>query len=454
MRYVNPFCIFLGFLLGLSGCEYEPDAINFKHVDSTRINTMQIDLSQTGDTIVVGTLTEVAFTLTFPKDVKVQVAAFVGGKKIYQGIQATSGFDINPYDFENGFYPLTFEILAGSGTNSLADRLDLEHALFRYQGKIVQIERSPPQKTNILSVVRQSDGLRITWPKYPKKNLKKFVLRKMVTPLVRGYSEFGEYHFTDINQTSFVDQEFLGGNAHYTLEVVTMTDESAFSDEYRFRGERSVIKSFRTQGIGKVEVSWTKSQYPLAFGSYHLLEDYGYGTGDYFTSSNLNDTVATITDFPFGKPVNGELRTQPVNYYPFMAQDGRYSTFGEIYLGDKIPSDIKVLNLKSADRLYYIARVMFMSCATRIQNLTIAWPLSLNVSGYNSNTAAALSPNGQYLYVSSGRELIRLDPTNLDEISSHSLIDIFNEDVYPFTIAVSNDHRLIVDVRRRAISPG
>ena len=220
MKYVNPFCIFLGFLLGLSGCEYEPDAINFRHVDSTRINTMQIDLSQTSDTIVVGTLTEVAFTLTFPKDVKVQVAAFVGGKKIYQGIQATSVFDINPYDFENGFYPLTFEILAGSGTNSLADRSDLEHALFRYQGKVVQIERSPPQKTNILSVVRQSDGLRITWPKYPKKNLKKFVLRKMVTPLVRGYSEFGEYHFTDINQTSFVDQEFLGGNAHYTLEAL------------------------------------------------------------------------------------------------------------------------------------------------------------------------------------------------------------------------------------------
>ena len=63
-----------------------------------------------------------------------------------------------------------------------------------------------------------------------------------------------------------------------------------------------------------------------------------------------------------------------------------------------------------------------------------------------------MSPNGQYLYVSSGRELIRLDPTSLDEISSHSLIDIFNEDVYPFTIAVSNDHRLIVDVRRRAIN--
>ncbi len=451
MKYVNPFCIFLGFLLGLSGCEYEPDAINFRHVDSTRINTMQIDLSQTSDTIVVGTLTEVAFTLTFPKDVKVQVAAFVGGKKIYQGIQATSVFDINPYDFENGFYPLTFEILAGSGTNSLADRSDLEHALFRYQGKVVQIERSPPQKTNILSVVRQSDGLRITWPKYPKKNLKKFVLRKMVTPLVRGYSEFGEYHFTDINQTSFVDQEFLGGNAHYTLEAVTMTNESAFSDEYRFRGERPVIKSFRTLGIGKVEVSWTKSQYPLAFGSYHLLEDYGYGTGDYFTSSNLNDTVATITDFPFGKPVNGELRTQPVNYYPFMAQDGRYSTFGEIYLGDKIPADIKVLNLKSADLLYYYREgyVYVMRHTDTRPYDSVA--VSLNISQEN-NTASALSPNGQYLYVSSGRELIRLDPTNLDEISSHSLLDIFNEDVYPFTIAVSDDHRLIVDVRRRAIN--
>jgi hypothetical protein len=448
MKYVNPYYIFLISLLGLAGCEYEPEAINFKQVDSTRINTMQMDLSQTGDTIVIGTLTEVAVTLTFPKDVKFLVAAFIGGRQIYQSDQTRFAFGINPYDFENGFYPLTFEIRAGSGTNSLADRLELEHSLFRYRGKLVQIEKSPPQKINILSVVQQSDGLRITWPKYPKKNLKKFVLRKMVTPIVRGYSEFNEYHFTDVNQTSFVDQEFLGGNAFYTLEVITMSDESAFSDEYRFRGERALIKGFRTLGIDNIEVSWTKSQYSFAFGSYHLLEDYGYGAGDYYTSSNINDTVTTITEFPFGKPINAELRTQPVGYNPVMARDGTYSTFGEIYLGDRIPSDLKVLNLKSADRLYYYRDGYVYVIRHTDSKPYDSVAVDLNVSGYNTNTAAALSPDGQYLYVSSGRELIRLDPTNLDQISSRSLIDIFNEDVYPFTIAVNNGHRLIVDVRR------
>jgi hypothetical protein len=441
--------VFLAFFF--ASCEYEPVSENFKEVDPTGIQSIEISLDQIKDTLIVGTWTQVGFDLEFPKPVNFTMKVKLGTTTIHSAASQTGTFTISPFEFPNGFYPLIFEVVASSGTLSLADRLEVEQVLFEYQGKIVQVETSPAQKTNILSIIPQRDGLHITWPKYPKANFTQYILHKIIAPVERGYPEVDEFVFDDIRQTSFTDPDFLGGNAEYRLQVVTFTD-MAFSDPYTLNVDPPVINYQKTTGINTLEVRWDKSSFPTAFGSYHLLEDVQSGLHDYYTTSNINDTIATIVEVPFGIPVNAELRTQPKAFEPDYANSGTYSTFKEVHLGDRIQDNATVLEIRSNDRLYYYRNghlyAMMHSETKPYDSLEIA----LNISEYTHNSPVAQSPDGLRLYVSSGNDIVRVDAQTLDVLSSITLTDILAEAyVFPFAINVNNNNRIIVDVKKQAV---
>jgi hypothetical protein len=149
-------------------CEYEPEAVNFKKVDSVGIQTIQISLDKIEDTLVVARQTQITFRLDLSEEVKFNVNVFVGNDKIYEGNQKSGSFYIDAIYRENGFYPLKFEVIANSGTHSLADRLELEKILFQYKGKIIHIEKSPVQRLEITSVTQQNNGCYLPGPSTQK----------------------------------------------------------------------------------------------------------------------------------------------------------------------------------------------------------------------------------------------------------------------------------------------
>jgi hypothetical protein len=448
------FCLLISLAFCFASCEYEPEAVNFEEVDPMGIQTIEIALDQVKDTLIVGTWTQVGFDLEFPKPVNFSMKVKLGTTTIYSAAAESGAFTISPFEFANGFYPLIFEIVSSTGTLSLADRLDVEKVLFEYQGKIVHVETSPAQKTNILSVIPKPDGLHITWPKYPKANFTQYILHKTVSPVVRGYSEFDQFVFTDIRQTSFVDADFVGGNAEYRLQVVTFTD-MAFGDVSSIHVDPPNITHLKTTGLNTLEVGWPRSSFSTAFGSYHLLEDYTFGSHDYFTTSSISDTVTAISDFPFGTPVKAELRTQPKVFESDYAFSGTFSTFADIYLGDRIPDDIMVLEIKSDDRIYYY-RGNYLYVMRHLETKPYdSLEIELNISEYAHNSPSAQSPDGQYLYVSSGPDIVRIDSETLDAVSSISLPGILTQaNVFPFAIAVNNNNRMIVDVRQQVTKGG
>lgn len=454
MTFLKSNNLFILLALFFISCEYEPERINFKEVDPKGIETIEITLDQIKDTLIVGTWTHVGFDIEFPKPVNFTMKVKLGTTTIHSAASETGVFVISPFEFANGFYPLIFEVVSSTGTLSLADRLEVEKVLFEYQGKVVQVETSPAQKTNIISIVPGADGLHITWPRYPKANFAQYILHKSVAPAERGYSEFDQFVITDIRQTSFTDSDFLGGNAEYRLQVVTMTD-LAFGDPKSIRIDPPAINHFETTALNALEVSWPKSAFTSAFGSYHFLEDYNWGSHDYFTSTNINDTVSTITDFPFGLPVRGELRTQPKIFEEDYARSGTYSTFADIYIGDKIPDDITVLEVKHDERLYYY-RQGYLYVIRNDESVPYdSTEISLNTSEYSGSIFCSQSADGQYFYLSSGSDIVRINIETLDEISRISVPDAIGEtNAFPFAIAVNNNNRLIVDVRQQLVKNG
>lgn len=454
MTFSKGICLISILALCFTSCEYEPEGVNFKEVDPTGIQTIEIALDQIKDTLIVGTWTQVGFDIEFPKTVNFTMKVRLGTTTIYSAASESGAFVISPFEFSNGFYPLIFEVVSSTGTLSLADRLEVEKVLFEYQGKVVQIETSPAQKTNIISIVPEADGLHITWPRYPKANFVQYVLHKAVSPTERGYPEFDQFIFTDIRQTSFVDPDFLGGSAEYKLQVFTMTD-LAFGDPKTLRIDPPAINRLKATDINTLEVGWPKSAFSTAFGSYHLLEDYTFGVHDYFTTTSINDTVTIINDFPFGASVRAELRTQPKTFEEDYAHSGTYSTFADLYLGDKIPDNMVVLEVKDANRLYYYRQGYLYAMRNNEKKPYDSLEITLNISDHSHNSPCAQSPDGQYFYVSSGSKLIRINTETLDEISSISLPDVVGQsNVFPFSIAVNNNNRLVVDVRQQPSSGG
>ena len=454
MTLSNNTCLFIFLALFFISCEYEPERENFQEVDPQGIEAIEITLDQIKDTLIVGTWTHVGFDIAFPKPVTFTMKVKLGTTTIYSAASEKGVFVISPFEFANGFYPLIFEIVSSSGTLSLADRLEVEKVLFEFQGKIVQVETSPAQKTNIISIVPEADGLHITWPQYPKANFAQYILHKSVAPSERGYSEFNQYVITDIRQTSFVDSDFMGGNAEYRLQVVTMTD-LAFSDPKSIYLHPPKINHLKTTNLNTLEVSWPKTSFSTAFGSYHLLEDYNFGAQDFFTTTNINDTVTVINNFPFGVQVRGELRTQPKVFEEDYAHSGTYSTFTDLYVGEKIPDNVTALKVKHTGRLYYYREGYLYVMRNTESKPYDSLQITLNISEHSYNSPTAQSPDGQYFYVSSGNRVVRINMETLDEVSSISLPAVVGQsNVFPFAIAVNNNNRLVVDVRQRPSSGG
>ncbi len=454
MTFSRSIHFFVLLALFFISCEYEPERVNFKEVDPEGIEMIEITLDQIKDTLIVGTWTHVGFDIAFPKPVNFTMKVKLGTTTIYSAASETGVFVISPFEFANGFYPLIFEVVSSSGTLSLADRLEVEKVLFEYQGKIVQVETSPAQKMNIISIVPEADGLHITWPRYPKANFAQYILHKSVSPLQRGYSEFNQFVITDIRQTSFTDSGFIGGNAEYRLQVVTMTD-LAFGDPKSIKIEPPVINHLKTTGLNTLEVSWPKTSFTSAFGSYHLLEDYNVGAHDYFTTTNINDTVSIINEFPFGLEVRGELRTQPKVFEEDYAHSGTYSTFADLYVGEKIPDNISTLKVKYEGRLYYYRQGYLYAMHNNANKPYDSLEITLNISEYSNGSACAQSPDGEYFYVSSGSDIVRVNTETLDKISTISVPDVLGEtNAFPFAIAVNNNNRLVVDVRQQLTKNG
>jgi hypothetical protein len=440
-------CLFTTLVIIFSGCQFVPDEENFVVLPEEPVTTIGVDLNDLGDTIQLVQPLTINYDLSFPKTLRHVVTVTIGDAVVHESQTLHGSFNLTPFQFADGFYEFTMQIITNSGTNSLADNLGYEALLFEVK-KTVWVEKSPPQKINIISAERVNGNLVLKWEKYPKINFQKYLLYKRVLSEETRHPSVAElYTISDRNQTTFIDPTYIGGEAiYYMVSQITTSSATAQGDFFNHYTERAKIKQVNAIG-GQVELKWSKPKFYNAFQKYWLRKTADYAN-PFFQSTNINDTTFVTTSLGFGKSVELELNTVPV-----LAHSGggpstaMYSTYKEVFVGENFPEHDAVFS-NAAKHVVYYYNDGFLYVANEGEIIPYASvQVTLNES-VNHRHSFGLSRDGQLLYVGTSDMLIQLNPVTLEVVSSQALSDILAiADVYPYAIAVGDQNLISVDVK-------
>lgn len=303
----------------VSTCEYEPDNEYFKKVEPKDPIPVNVEIDQNDSLVYLWKSTLVSYKIT-PLDVEVKSADVYLNNKLIGTLKSNTGyFTIDPYQLNDGEYPLQLDLYVGSGSGSLADKFDGE--IYNWQKDFVlKVDRTAAQ-CSITHIGIDNGRLRIDWDIYPKGNFTKYILDdfNLLTPTIE---------ISIIGTTSFYDNRFIGGGGFYTFRVEAAGNSST-PQYYPFEFPYPQPREFKTEDDNSLTVKWNKCLFYSNFQQY-LVTSFQYSGNEieYFSSYNIDDTTANITGFPFGKRTFYYLTTRS------KAEDVKAVELGNVFVGD------------------------------------------------------------------------------------------------------------------------
>jgi len=290
----------------------------------------------------------------------------IGDIKVYiDGIEIplieNKYFKVDPAAYGLGDHTLLIEIITeSSGSGSLADRLGGE--AFVYSKEIrLEIENRPPYELDppeIIFLGEENGTFKIEWTEYPLSNFQSYVLYKLRQTHWDG-SETYEIitEITDRTQNYYIDSSFIGGIGKYYVLI------------YAYGGNSSTLPAGVTYPLPKalsaetagtdLIVVFSKCLFPANFKQYQLY--WRYDEQHVLSPiTEINDTIVTISNIPFGYPVNLEIATHGRNT-DFSSENRLYEplTNNTVHLGDSSFAFVQLTGVSPCDRLYYVNEKLY-----------------------------------------------------------------------------------------------
>jgi len=350
-----------------NSCEFEPSAVNYKHIDDN-IEPFQIDfeLAPEGDTIYVYKSADLIINYNAENYNKKFIEAVVykdssrytSSQKIGKSLKV-SWNRYQKHDTMN----ITFAIYFHSGTGSLADQLVAETFFIEKKWVLIFYDENTLFDKK-LTFDKSKGDMRISWNQIGERDFKSYSLYKLTN---NGYSSslIGQV-FNYEPKSTLIDSNYVGQESFY---VVIFYDKFGKYIKYeKQRVEKDKLDfSYHLNG-NELSFKWTKSKY------YNNFERYFIGRGHYFGDSyrvldtnDLNVTQYNIdyfypgskTDFvltTFAKvenPIYGFRRDTLLNVQngdDFMKFDRYSHSTNELALL-QVEDEISVVNLNSPEVL-------------------------------------------------------------------------------------------------------
>lgn len=191
---------------------------------------------------------------------------FLDDKKLASGTSSNGSFIIDPYKLGDGDYVIKVEFIFSSGTNSMADKSNLEGFVETniYHFKIKNL----PPETIVLSIPEIKEGrVHLTWDPARAKNLDKAILKiKCYDTLIEEL----ELDRDDLLSGLYVDNRSVGNKISYMLRTTSkyksLETNTAILEIEPFEIIREIVDSEHTKLI------W--SEYPL----YANLDFFNFGS--------------------------------------------------------------------------------------------------------------------------------------------------------------------------------
>ncbi|PKV75737.1 TolB-like translocation protein [Pontibacter ramchanderi] len=431
---------FLRFIYGvlplfLFSCDFSPSGSHYRELDPTPRADYKLNLNEQGDTLYArGSVTYEFNVQTGGKKVY-GVELWLGERRVYQNLNRTGTVKINTAEFADGHHNLKMMVRASTGTGSLSDHLGSEQ-LEVYRQWVMVIENAGPTPTRLLSIKAMEGTLELNWEPYARRYIKNYIVYR--------YNERGQLSqklTLSPNITTWQDVHYVGGDMYYSIGVEDLDGRIAESERVFFTSPIPRLLSYEYIGESDMKVTFSSSRFQRNFGYYRFLMTYGYNNGyaDH-EITNVNDTVLTIKNVPFGIRPQYSLTSYPEKFTTSSIHTSDYNTLPGMGEENAFTPFVRSHYAVEADLFYDFSQ----SELKVIDGQSLALLRSKNYT----STTVAMSADSRLLYLYTSSGLLRLDPLTLEVAGTWQLADLVPLVAYnSMSLHVSNTNRLLIYLR-------
>jgi hypothetical protein len=406
---LNIVFILLAYLL--SACTYEPTGSHFEEIEVE-------------EPIAFITFDKYQDTLKLFGDVFLQPIVDIGSRRltsviykfddeVLKTLTQIEQLRLKTFEFSNGNHKFTIEIIANSGTGSLADNYGVEKVLFKKDWLVI-IDNSEMKPSKITNVFPYNGNLKIEWEKNDQIHFSSYMLY-----IFDSYNN--DLVFENRNKTSWIDEDYIGGKREFKIMVNGYGSGGAGPTYYYSRND-----SLRFHEVdlneGRVILTWNKNPFFNSFYSYTInkLSNNNFESPNLWESNEINDTIY-IDEAPlFGKSYKYFLNT--------VSRKG-FSNTVELMceFGNTMPEFNSIKIIPENNSIYLLTYTKFLRLDWNTFEIQAEFDFS---SGEFSNMRYSISNDGSYFYIASNTKIFSLNPFSLQIKSVVELEDILDSKVY------------------------
>ena len=429
-------------LLLLLGCQYEPDGEFFKDIDDSRVSRPSIQLKDALGVIPLNEKTSFSYDIVTSR-AHFRTEVFFDGKTIdYTDKDYGDGyFILDPKDYEEGQYSLRIVTAVGSGTGSLADKVDAEYIQSERTWEVI-IER--PEPVNVKSVSIDSGSIRLEWEAYRPLQLEKFSHYEISYDGVYGGILA---RITDPNTTVTYDTLFFSGHRSYQVNVRT-ENHVARGEEFSYSYPHPPYEPNLEAELSSdtLKMHWNR---PTLYNNIKQFEvSFCCGEGENYIRAHTDDThfVAPVS-MKFGQAALASLTVRSNYSDHFRFYENKY--YGkELFIGDSADLGNSLL-FSTATQSYYSSTYKNNSYGGRLFSKRYNADLTEQDRDtfrqfWSYNTKHAMSYDGKiaYEYDVFNDNITELNVSTLEEAATYSAQELFgsNDATGASNVFIANNH--------------
>lgn len=334
--------------LAFTSCEYEPKGLFDRHLNQNTkapdIETVELDLSEDQDTIDL-MYNRVYFNFK-SSDQKIKLVNFYLDDSIVGTVKSGKGYyDFYGWPIYEGTHKLKMEILASSGTGSIADSLGAEGFVFTSKEWVVRMKQT--EYSNVTTTA-ENGFLKLRWTTYLDKTFEYIVYR--------NDKEIGR-----TVKCEFIDSSYVGEGGNYYIKYQYEKNGPTAGLEY-VRLPNEMDFTFKADASNNYTIDWSKFKYYAAIGSVSIYSSKGYY--DYFKIQEVKNPEqmrATIPTSDFGLLKLYKIKFTPkyhnTVYDPSQTENSPFISARKFYMvGYHSPIFEDFLHLSKTEFLYHTSR--------------------------------------------------------------------------------------------------
>ncbi|MBB6610548.1 hypothetical protein H7F15_05830 [Pontibacter sp. Tf4] len=422
----------------LISCDYSPSGSHYEEVSPTPNTAITLNLDESGDTLYARGSVSYNFTINTVGKHLYEYRMQFDGQTVLQNFEKSGSISFDTKHLTDGIHELKLLVQTGSGTGSLADKTGAER-LEAYRTWVMVIDNAPPAAINIAKVYAEDGTLKITWDKYQRRYLKKIHLYR--------YADYGD----EVRRVSYgpndtlgYDTEYIGGSVSYMLGAEDVSGNITYGNRVPFTAPTPKLKSYKYENTNDLVLTISTNKFYNNFGK-RRIELSAHDIHRKFETTNVNDSIITFKDLPFGTSFNFYLNTTPENTENANMFSVWHSSVIPGFGSENSFGPLEFTAFTPATNLFYHHK------GASIKNIDATTMQVISSASYNIGSFT-ISNNGKYLYVSVWpNQILQLDPQSLSVINTFNLNELIPKQSYDYVyLTATNTNRLLINYIRRS----